>query len=166
MSDIQIIFRFEILLKFHYSLVRWIGGRKILIFENFWGPQSNSHNSIISFEYVDSHAKIFLILYPLFENSTTCIAMVWTYSRSVTLNFLHLIDFYAALPEKWQQSKWQKISICKFRLFLRFDLEHFLPIKHFKLNLLFNPNVKTFSKSKSKRIHLCKWISLSYLNFI
>ena len=36
---------------------------------------SNSQNSIVSFKYVDSYPKIFLILYPLFENSTTRIAI-------------------------------------------------------------------------------------------
>ena len=34
---------------------------------------------IIFFEFVDSLAKIFLILYPPFENSTTCIAICVTY---------------------------------------------------------------------------------------
>ena len=34
-----------------------------------------SRNSIISFGYADSYAKIFLILYPLLENSTTRIAI-------------------------------------------------------------------------------------------
>ena len=36
--------------------------------------QSKTQNSIISYGYVDSFAKIFLILYPLLENSTTRIA--------------------------------------------------------------------------------------------
>ena len=36
---------------------------------------TNSQNSIISFGYVDSYATIFLILYPLLENSTTRIAI-------------------------------------------------------------------------------------------
>jgi hypothetical protein len=31
---------------------------------------------MISFEYVDSYAKTFLILYPPFENSTTRIAIM------------------------------------------------------------------------------------------
>jgi hypothetical protein len=34
-----------------------------------------TQNSIISFRYVDSYAKIFLILYPPLENSTTHIAI-------------------------------------------------------------------------------------------
>ena len=39
---------------------------------------SKTQNSIISFGYVDSQAKIFRILYPPFENSTTRIAIVYT----------------------------------------------------------------------------------------
>ena len=39
---------------------------------------ANSQNSTISFEYVDSQAKIFLILYPPFEYSTTRTAIVPT----------------------------------------------------------------------------------------
>ena len=35
-----------------------------------------TQNSIISFEYVDSLAKIFLILHPPFENSRTRIAIL------------------------------------------------------------------------------------------
>ena len=46
---------------------------------------SKFHNSIISFGYVDSSAKIFLILYPPLENSTTCIAI--TSTHGVTLFF-------------------------------------------------------------------------------
>ena len=46
----------------------------------FWqlaiNPKLKTQNSIISFGYVDSYAKIFLILYPPFENSTTRIAIV------------------------------------------------------------------------------------------
>ena len=38
--------------------------------------QSKTQNSIISFGYVDSYAKLFLILYPKLENSTTRIAKV------------------------------------------------------------------------------------------
>ena len=37
---------------------------------------SNSQNSIISFGYVDFYAKIFLILYTRFENSTTRTAIM------------------------------------------------------------------------------------------
>ena len=37
--------------------------------------QSKTQNSIISFGCVDSYAKIFLILYPPLENSTTHIAI-------------------------------------------------------------------------------------------
>ena len=37
---------------------------------------TNSQNSIISFGYVDSQAKIFLILYPQIENSTTLITIL------------------------------------------------------------------------------------------
>ena len=37
---------------------------------------NNSQNSIISFGNVDIQAKIFLILYSLLENSTTCIAII------------------------------------------------------------------------------------------
>ena len=37
LSDNQIIFRIKILQKFHYSLVRWMGGWKWLIFKSdFW----------------------------------------------------------------------------------------------------------------------------------
>ena len=39
-------------------------------------PLIKTQNSIISFGYVDSYAKIFLILYPPFENSTTRIAIL------------------------------------------------------------------------------------------
>ena len=44
---------------------------------NFWHLPINPILKIqkISFEYVDSYAKIFLILYPPFENSTTRIAI-------------------------------------------------------------------------------------------
>ena len=38
-------------------------------------PKLKTQNSIISFGYVDSYAKIFLILYPPLENSTTGIAI-------------------------------------------------------------------------------------------
>ena len=38
---------------------------------------AHSQNSKISFGYVDSHAKTFLILYPSLENSTTPIAILW-----------------------------------------------------------------------------------------
>ena len=39
---------------------------------------TNSQNSIISFEYVDFLAKLFPILYPPLENSTTRIAIAYT----------------------------------------------------------------------------------------
>jgi hypothetical protein len=46
----------------------------------FWqlaiNPKLKTQNSIISFEYVDSYATIFLILYPPLENSTTRIAIL------------------------------------------------------------------------------------------
>ena len=44
-------------------------------FGSFWQLNINPKLKIIFFEYVDSQAKIFLILYPPFENSTTCIAI-------------------------------------------------------------------------------------------
>jgi hypothetical protein len=47
----------------------------------FWqlaiNPKLKIQTSIISFGYVDSYAKIFLILYPPLENSTTCVAILW-----------------------------------------------------------------------------------------
>ena len=47
-------------------------------FGTFWqlaiNPKLKTQNSIISFGYVDSYAKIFLILYPPLKNSTTHIA--------------------------------------------------------------------------------------------
>ena len=48
---------------------------------------SKTQNSIISFGYVDSYAKVFLILYPPLENSTTRIAIVSMaqYCRSMVL---------------------------------------------------------------------------------
>ena len=64
-----------------------------------WCPILNSsssktQNSIISFGYVDSYAKIFLILYPPLGNSTTGIAIprilakLGTFSPKVTVNKL------------------------------------------------------------------------------
>ena len=52
-------------------------------FGTFWqlsvSPKLNTQNLIISFRYVDSEAKILLILYPPFENSTTHIAITSIY---------------------------------------------------------------------------------------
>ena len=46
----------------------------------FWqlaiNPKLKTQNSIIFFWYVDSYAKIFLILYPPLENSTTRVAIL------------------------------------------------------------------------------------------
>jgi hypothetical protein len=44
--------------------------------QNPESSESNSQNSKISFKYVDSQAKTFLILFPPFENSTTRTAIV------------------------------------------------------------------------------------------
>ena len=45
----------------------------------FWqlaiNPKLKTQNSVISFGYVDSYVKIFLMFYPLFENSTNHIAI-------------------------------------------------------------------------------------------
>jgi tricorn protease-like protein len=54
--------------------------RKLTLKVKFWHfltppHHNNSQNSIISFRYVDSLAKIFLILYPRLKNSTTHIAI-------------------------------------------------------------------------------------------
>ena len=50
---------------------------------------TNYENSIIFFEYVDSYAKIFLILYPTLQTSTTCITIRGGESVSWH-NYLHL----------------------------------------------------------------------------
>ena len=50
-------------------------------FDTFWqlpiNPKLKIQNSIISFEYIDSLEKIFLTLYPPFENSTTRITIIF-----------------------------------------------------------------------------------------
>ena len=48
-------------------------------------PKFIFQNSIISFEYNFLYAKIFLILYPLFENSTTRIAILYKIYDSIIL---------------------------------------------------------------------------------
>ena len=59
----------------------------------FWqlaiNPKLKTQNSIISFGYVDSYAKIFLIFYPPIKNSTTCIAIV------ISPPSLKIFRFYA-----------------------------------------------------------------------
>ena len=58
----------------------------------FWqlaiNPKLKTQNSIISFGYVDSYAKIFLILDPLLENSTTRIAMIDIVDKDVILYYI------------------------------------------------------------------------------
>ena len=44
-------------------------------------PKLKTQNSRISFRYVDSQAKICLILYPPIENSTTRIAIIVIYMK-------------------------------------------------------------------------------------
>ena len=64
---------------------------------NFWQLSINlkTQNSIISFGYVDSYAKIFLILFPPLENSITHIAILLTkmcYCFWLYGNFFQRID--------------------------------------------------------------------------
>ena len=61
--------------------------------------EANSQNSKISFGYVDSYAKIFLILYPSFENSTTRIAILRT-PYCWTLNQKHWIHSICTIENK------------------------------------------------------------------
>ena len=65
----------------------------------FWqltiNPKLKTQNSKIFFGYVDSYAKIFLILFPLLENSTTRIAILLTkmcYCFWLYGNFFQRID--------------------------------------------------------------------------
>ena len=60
-------------------------------FGTFWqfavNPKLKTQNSIISFEYVDSFAKIFPILYPPLTNLTTCITITPVRQPFDLLNF-------------------------------------------------------------------------------
>ena len=56
--------------------------------------QSNSQNSKISFGYVHSQAKIFLISYPPFENSTTPIAILLIHNSRDFFMICKFIDKY------------------------------------------------------------------------
>ena len=56
--------------------------------------QNKLLSSIISFGYVDSYAKIFLILYPPLENSTTRIAVIYNCSSQLVSNSLLITKCY------------------------------------------------------------------------
>ena len=53
--------------------------------------------------YVDSYAKICLILYPPFENSTTRIAMI---SDTLIVNSWHISDYCLSLTQHSQLTIW------------------------------------------------------------
>ena len=70
---------------------RWFFMKKIDFESQILAPPhyTNSHNSIISFEYVDSKAKIFLILYPCL-NTWQPILPYWTWRLKLSVNETHI----------------------------------------------------------------------------
>ena len=94
---------------------------------------TNAQNSIISFGYVDSYAKIFLILYPLLENSTTRITIIcksqWTiisssiYSNTGSIEILpksHEISIITYTGALVNSDKIRPTSISSFIIKLSF----------------------------------------------
>ena len=62
---------------------------------------TNSQNSIIAFGYVDSQAKIFLILYPCLKNSTTRNAIAWSVYIIICMTVNRYISIY--MPTYFQR---------------------------------------------------------------
>ena len=75
---------------------------------NFWQLATTPILKIQSFfGYIDSYTKIFLILYPSLENSTTCIAILtgnksrlWTRKCGNEENVAHVLQQYKAFVSK------------------------------------------------------------------
>ena len=82
--------------------------KKLTLKVKFWHfltppHYTNSQNSRISFGYVDFQAKIFLILYPPFENSTTRIAILHILDRVGSKNFTW--NTYTIQTRYWYSQK-------------------------------------------------------------
>ena len=87
-------------------LLNHFGCRKLpmkVTLRHFLTPrsQANSQNAIISFGYVDSQSKIFLILYPCFKNSTTCITIAWSVYIIICMTVNRYISIY--MPTYFQR---------------------------------------------------------------
>ena len=98
-----------------FDIENWLWKLRGWVILHFLTPphSPNSENSIISFEYVDSEAKIFLMLYPSLENSTTRIGLSGTAKvpRCLSLVIMFLIAvlicfllFFRATIASWCHS--------------------------------------------------------------
>ena len=71
--------------------------------------------------FIDSWAKIFLILYPQFENSTTCFAIP-VFATSGTCLIRPIVASAKAAPMSWSICNVRK---CGVKVFFHFDQSHF-----------------------------------------
>ena len=103
--------------------------RKLTLKVNFLTlpHQPNSQNLIISFEYVNSDTKIFLILCPSFENFTTRIAIVQI--KSDLINFMTTLCLSRLIRQSMHASN---VSLMK-KLTLRVKAGTYVTYKLFSM---------------------------------